>query len=152
MKFANIKDSEPTEKKGCSKNMHIFHMVFCFFLFIGVTQNFSSRHIEPFDIIAFSYSFVGLFYSFFKIIKITKIEKQEKILKQFRELDSAVLTLAKANNGCLTPSILSIKASVAIEEAKKILDTYVERGVAQIEVTEEGVFKYIFPEFLKQEK
>lgn len=150
MKLTNFKDSETTEKKGCSKNMHIFHMLFCFLLFLGVTQNFNLRHIQTFDILVFSYSFVGLFYSFFRILKINKIEKQEKIVKQFRELDSAVLTLAKANKGYLTPSILSIKASVAIEEAKKILDAYVERGVAQIEVTDEGVFKYIFPEFLEK--
>lgn len=96
------------------------------------------------------YASIGGLYSSFRIAKLAKIEKEEKAIAQFRQLDSVVLSLAKENKGLLTPAILSLNVSVTVEEAKKILDTYVERGIAQIEVSEEGIFKYIFPELLEK--
>lgn len=141
------KSSASESKPGCSRNGHIIHMIFCFFLFLLIMQDFNPQK-EPISIFFFSYSVVGLFYSFYMTIKLSKKEKQEKLIKQFRELDLAVLNIAKENGGYLTPAVFSLQASVSIEEAKQILDKYIERGIAQIEVTNEGIVKYVFPELI----
>ncbi|MGB9912815.1 MAG: hypothetical protein ACPLRO_05550 [Candidatus Kapaibacteriota bacterium] len=136
-------------KPGCSRNGHIFHMIFCLLLLFGIVGDLKINDLtNPIYILGFSYSIVGFFYSFFQIIKIDKQKKQDETLSKFREMDVAVLSIAKKNKGQLTPTILSLQGSVSVEEAKKILDTYVERGIAQIEVTEDGIFKYTFPELL----
>ncbi|MCX7879215.1 MAG: hypothetical protein N2517_00955 [Ignavibacteria bacterium] len=140
-----LKEPKP---KGCSKIAHIFHIVFCFFLFLGVTQNVGNR-LDWFDALAFIYSILGIGYSSFRIVKIHKFEKQQQFIQQSRELDSKVLSLAKLNKGVLTPATLSIQAIISIEEAKKILESYVERGIAQVDVTEEGVVVYVFPDLKK---
>ncbi|MCX7908214.1 MAG: hypothetical protein N2560_01670 [Ignavibacteria bacterium] len=150
MKLTKEEQSIPPKKSGCSKNAHIFHFVFCFVLFLGVIQNINIKNAHPVDVILALYSIGGMFFSAIRLIKMSKLEKQMEVIKQFRELDSSVLTIAKINKGILTPSILSLHASVAIEEAKKILDSYVERGIASIEVTDEGTFRYIFPDFLEK--
>lgn len=146
----NVQQETGTQKPGCNKNSHILHMIFCLFLFFGLAASIGKGEINGLEVFFLVYSIVGLFYSFFQVLKLEKVEKKEKVIEQFRQMDSVVLSLAKKNKGYLTPSILSIEATVAVEEAKKILDTYVERGIAQVEVTEEGIFKYIFPELLEK--
>ncbi|MEJ5287125.1 MAG: hypothetical protein CH6_1185 [Candidatus Kapaibacterium sp.] len=145
----NNKQEVQTQQPGCSKTGHFIHFLFCVFLFIGVASG-NVKKFDALDIAALIYASIGGLYSSFRIAKLAKIEKEEKAIAQFRQLDSVVLSLAKENKGLLTPAILSLNVSVTVEEAKKILDTYVERGIAQIEVSEEGIFKYIFPELLEK--
>ncbi len=142
------KSTTSESKPGCTKNGHMIHMIFCLFLLITQIPDFNPQK-EPVSIFFVSYSIVGLFYSFYMYLKLSKKEKSEILIKQFRELDFVVLNLAKENGGYLTPTVFSLRASVSIEEAKQILDKYIERGIAQIEVTDEGIVKYIFPELIE---
>ncbi|MFN3780804.1 MAG: hypothetical protein ACK4SO_01355 [Candidatus Kapaibacteriota bacterium] len=147
--MSKIPKSKPPESNpGCTKNGHMIHMVFCIFLLIIFGPGFDPLR-EPVSIFFVAYPTVGFFYSFYHYLKLSKIEKKERLIKQYRELDFAVLSVAKENGGYLTPSIFSLQTSVSIEEAKQILDQYVQRGIAQIEVTDDGIVKYIFPELIE---
>lgn len=147
MKLKSKEGKNVDIKPGCSKNGHILHFLICLSILIVFISE-SNPNPSGFGILALLYAIFGMFYSTFRVFQLTKIEKQEAIAKQIRELDSTILRFANENGGFLTPSILSIQASISIEEARKILDSYVERGISRLEVTDEGVLKYVFPELL----
>lgn len=142
------KKTTPEARSGCGKKGHLYHIVFCVLLLVSLMSNFNSNS-EPTSRLLLIYAFAGLIYSSIMYTKLSRIEKEEKLIKQARELDAIVLRLAKENGGYLTPAKFSLQASVTIEEAKQILDQYIERGVARIEVTDEGIVEYIFPELLE---
>ncbi len=147
MKLKSKEEQKVDIKPGCSKNGHILHVFICLSIFIVFIFE-SNSNPSGFGILALLYATFGTFYSTFRVFQLSKIEKEEAIAKQIRELDSTILRFAKENGGFLTPSILSMQASISIEEARKILESYVERGISRLEVTDEGVLKYVFPELL----
>jgi len=65
-----------------------------------------------------------------------------------RLLEKQVLKAAKRNNGRVTPALVALDSSLSIEEAEKLLESFVKRGYATLEVTESGQLEYRFAEFL----
>ena len=65
-----------------------------------------------------------------------------------RFLEKQVLKSAKKNDGRLTPALVALDSSLSIEEAETILQSFVKRGYATMEVTDSGQIEYRFAEFL----
>lgn len=60
-----------------------------------------------------------------------------------------ILSLASKNNGTLTPLVVAQNTTFNSEESKVLLDQFVIKGHAQIEVNEYGAIEYQFTDFLK---
>ncbi|MDR1144276.1 MAG: TM2 domain-containing protein [Spirochaetaceae bacterium] len=61
--------------------------------------------------------------------------------------ERAILRIAKNNRGIITPGSLALEADIAIEEAKKQLETLVSKGFAELRVRKTGTIVYVIPEF-----
>jgi hypothetical protein len=149
MKSTKGLEKETTENPGCSKNMHLLHTIICYLLLLGGLGEFLHK-FSPIGLAFMLYGVIGAIYSSIRYMKLYKLEKITKDMKKLSELDNFVLNLAKQNKGVLMPSILSLHSKITVEQSKALLDTYVERGIAQVEVTDEGIMKYIFPELLEK--
>jgi predicted transcriptional regulator len=73
--------------------------------------------------------------------------KQEK-----ESPERVILKLAKENNGILTVSEVALGANVPIEEAKKILDTLVTKGFAELRVRKNGSLVYVIPDMADKDE
>lgn len=135
-----------TLPSGCSVTGHYTHISIAILLgFIGIIA-LADAYRDPQSAIIgiglIAYSIVGIIYSIKGIRKIRIYEA----LQQRRKMDSTILELSIANKGVLNPATVSIALEITIEEAKQVLDNYVERGVAELEVTQDGKLLYKFPE------
>jgi len=61
-------------------------------------------------------------------------------------LERMILNLAKENKGILTVSDVAMGTNIPIDEAKKILDTLVSKGFAELRVRKSGSIVYIIPD------
>lgn len=75
--------------------------------------------------------------------RIQKIEPAREAAIQERKL----LKLAKAKQGVLTPTQVAVDTDLTIEESEELLQKFVSRGYAAMEVGEDGRIRYEFPEF-----
>jgi len=68
-----------------------------------------------------------------------------------RQLSSEkqILRVAKEEDGMVTPTIITLKADIPLEEASRLLDEMVKKGYATIYVSDDGRVKYEFPDFKK---
>lgn len=135
-----------TLPSGCSVTGHYTHITIAILLgFIGIVA-LADVYTDPQSTIVgiglIVYAIVGTIYSIKGIRKIRNYEA----LQQQRKMDSAILELSISNKGVLNPATVSIALEITIEEAKQVLDNYVERGVAELEVTQDGKLLYKFPE------
>jgi len=73
--------------------------------------------------------------------------KQEK-----ESPERVILKLAKENNGILTVSEVALGANVSIDEAKKILDTLVTKGFAELRVRKSGSLVYVIPDMADKDE
>ncbi len=62
--------------------------------------------------------------------------------------EKEILRVAKAESGVLTPTVAALKTSLSIEQAEQILQRFVEKGYAELNITEQGRLEYVFPEFV----
>ncbi len=133
-----------TLPSGCSVTGHYTHITIA--ILLGFSGVVALADTDPQSIIVgiglIAYSIVGTIHS---IREIRKIRRYEALQRQ-RKLDSTILELSISNKGLLNPATVSIALEITIEEAKQILDNYVERGVAELEVTQDGKLLYKFPE------
>lgn len=65
-------------------------------------------------------------------------------------LEHAALTAAKNNGGHVTPTELALAAEVSVDDAKKILEDFVSKGIAEVRAKKNGVIAYVFPEFFTE--
>jgi len=73
--------------------------------------------------------------------------------KQERESpERVILKLAKENSGILTVSEVALGANVTIDEAKKILDTLVTKGFAELRVRKSGSLVYVIPDMADKDE
>jgi predicted transcriptional regulator len=70
------------------------------------------------------------------------------IVREKKTVERAILQLAKQNKGIVTASELALEAGIALEEAKKTLDTLVTKGFAELRVRRSGTLVYTFPELM----
>jgi len=76
-------------------------------------------------------------------------DAQYKVVNGKHEKESperVILKLAKENSGILTISEVALGANVPIDEAKKILDTLVTKGFAELRVRRSGSLVYVIPD------
>ena len=64
--------------------------------------------------------------------------------------EQMILRVAKENKGILTISDLVLGAGIPMDEAKKNLDDFVEKGYAELRTRSNGSQVYIIPDFLEE--
>jgi TM2 domain-containing membrane protein YozV/predicted transcriptional regulator len=63
-----------------------------------------------------------------------------------------ILKLAKENKGILTISEVALGADIPMEEAKKLLDTLVTKGFAELRVRKSGSLVYVIPDMADKDE
>jgi hypothetical protein len=79
-------------------------------------------------------------------------DAKTRIIREKESLERSILKLAKENKGVLTVSETALAAEVALEEAKKALDTLVDKGFAELRVRKSGTLVYTLPEFMDKDE
>ncbi len=65
-------------------------------------------------------------------------------------IEQVILRTAKNNGGVATPPDVALAGDFSLDEAKKWLDTLVEKGYAELRVNRNGGLVYFFNEFAKE--
>jgi hypothetical protein len=74
------------------------------------------------------------------------------IIREKEPVERVILKLAKANKGILTASELALSADISIEESKKVLDTMVSKGYAELRVRQSGTLVYAIPDLMDSDE
>lgn len=77
---------------------------------------------------------------------------EARVVHEKESVERAVLRLAKENKGILTAGELALRANIPLEEAKKALDTLVNKGFAELRVRRSGTLVYTIREFMDQDE
>lgn len=80
------------------------------------------------------------------LLILQKLKRDYKLLDKQRTLTN-LLILAKQNSGNLTLSEVMIKLNLSHEKARELLDQQVYKGIATLEMTEEGNTYYDFKDY-----
>jgi predicted transcriptional regulator len=72
--------------------------------------------------------------------------------KEKESPERVILKLAKENSGILTVSEVALGANITIDEAKKILDTLVTKGFAELRVRKSGSLVYVIPDMADKDE
>jgi hypothetical protein len=75
-----------------------------------------------------------------------------RIVREKESLERSILKVAKENRGVFTVSEVALAADVGLEEAKKALDTLVDKGFAELRVRKSGTLVYTLPEFMNKDE
>jgi hypothetical protein len=70
------------------------------------------------------------------------------IAPKAESVEHAILRVARRNKGPVSPSEVALETETSIDEAKKHLDTLVEKGHAELRVRKSGQLVYVIPDFL----
>ncbi|MDR2738634.1 MAG: TM2 domain-containing protein [Treponema sp.] len=73
---------------------------------------------------------------------------EARIVREKETVERTILRLAKQNKGILTASELALDANIPIDEARKVLDTLVSKGFAELRVRKTGTLVYTIPEMM----
>ena len=75
---------------------------------------------------------------------------RDNIKRDFKKksIEKIILTIAKENNGIVTPSKVSLECDHDLNSAKKNLDILVNRGFAEMRVTKNGQLIYFFSDLV----
>ena len=76
--------------------------------------------------------------------------KQVEPLRQAASAEKEILQLAKSEGGTVTPALVALHTSLSIEEAEEILQSFVKKSYAVMQVTDDGRVEYEFPEFRRR--
>jgi TM2 domain-containing membrane protein YozV/predicted transcriptional regulator len=76
---------------------------------------------------------------------------EARIIRERETVERTILRLAKQNKGILTASELALEANIPIDEAKKVLDTLVSKGFAELRVRRTGTLVYTIPEMMEDD-
>ncbi len=77
-------------------------------------------------------------------------KKRKKQLEEQRKNEqlNSILRLARANQGILTISEVSLELNISIDEAKRRLEEAITKGICIANVNENGNIEYHFPDLL----
>ena len=67
---------------------------------------------------------------------------------QSPSIERTILTVAKSENGRVTPALVAVNTDVSLSEAEAALQDLVKRGFSSMEVRDNGTVEYVFQEFL----
>jgi TM2 domain-containing membrane protein YozV/predicted transcriptional regulator len=73
---------------------------------------------------------------------------QARIVREKETVERTILRLAKQNKGILTASEVALESNISMDEAKKVLDTLVNKGFAELRVRQSGTLVYTLPELM----
>jgi predicted transcriptional regulator len=73
---------------------------------------------------------------------------EARIVREKETVERTILRLAKQNKGILTASELALDANIPMDEARKVLDTLVSKGFAELRVRKTGTLVYTIPEMM----
>jgi TM2 domain-containing membrane protein YozV/predicted transcriptional regulator len=76
---------------------------------------------------------------------------ESRVVREKESVERAILRLAKENKGILTAGELALRVNIPLEEAKKALDTLVNKGFAELRVRRSGSLVYVLREFMDQD-
>ncbi len=71
--------------------------------------------------------------------------------KRRDSIEKIILRAAKKSGGIATPPDVALEGDYSLDEAKKALDTLVEKGYAELRVNKSGGLVYFFSEFSQGE-
>jgi TM2 domain-containing membrane protein YozV len=77
---------------------------------------------------------------------------EARVVHEKESVERAILRLAKENKGVLTAGELALRINIPLEEAKKALDTLVNKGFAELRVRRSGSLVYFLREFMDQDE
>ena len=66
--------------------------------------------------------------------------------------EQAILKLAKENKGILTISDVAMCAGIPMEESKKLLDSMMSKGFAELRVRKSGTLVYVIPDMVDKDE
>jgi TM2 domain-containing membrane protein YozV/predicted transcriptional regulator len=75
-------------------------------------------------------------------------DAQTRVVRGKETVERTILRLAKQNKGVLTASEVALEANISMDEAKKVLDTLVNKGFAELRVRKTGTLVYTLPELM----
>lgn len=78
------------------------------------------------------------------LLRRSRIQKRRE---RIEHAERALLQLAWQNSGVLTTSTVAMETPLTVQEARELLELMVTRGVADIDVRDNGVVAYRFREF-----
>jgi predicted transcriptional regulator len=73
---------------------------------------------------------------------------KSRVVRNKGSVERTILHLAKQNKGIITASELALEAGISMDEAKKALDTLVNKGFADLRVRKSGTLVYTLPELM----
>ncbi len=108
---------------------------------------FDSANTDKFSLLAgmIIFGVVPLLGGFFLFKNAKKTEKRANV--EF--LERTVLNLVQKSNGVVSPLQLAQTTLLTSDEAQKLLDEFVIKGIATVEVNDLGEIEYHFPTYLK---
>jgi hypothetical protein len=108
---------------------------------------FDAANTDKFALIA-GMTIFGVFPLLGGLLLFRNVKRNEKNTN-FEFIERMILSLASKNNGILTAFHVAENTTLNSEEAKNILDQYVIKGHALMEVNEFGSIEYHFTAYLK---
>ena len=66
--------------------------------------------------------------------------------------ERTILKLARENRGIITISDVALGADIPMDEAKKILDALVTKGLAELRVRKSGSLVYVIPDMMDKDE
>jgi TM2 domain-containing membrane protein YozV len=77
---------------------------------------------------------------------------EARVVGEKGSVERTILKLAKKNKGILTTSEVALEANVSIDDAKKNLDTLLNKGIAELRVRKSGTLVYVIPEMADRDE
>jgi TM2 domain-containing membrane protein YozV/predicted transcriptional regulator len=77
---------------------------------------------------------------------------EARIIREKEPVEHVILKTAKANKGILTASEVALAANISVEEARKDLDTMVNKGFAELRVRQSGTLVYVIPDLMDSDE
>jgi hypothetical protein len=74
-----------------------------------------------------------------------------RVVHEKESIEKTILRLAKQNKGVLTAHEVALGSNISLDDAKKALDTLVNKGFAELRVRKSGTLVYVLPEFRDQD-
>ncbi len=85
---------------------------------------------------------------FFSERRLPEKKRQQLLAAETVNIERSILSVAKSENGRVTPTLVALNTDTTLENAQKALEDMVRRGYATMDVRDNGTVEYVFPEFL----
>ena len=80
-------------------------------------------------------------------------ENEARVISQHSDnAERIALKVARNNRGIATPALMALEGNISMEEADKTLQRLAGRGYAEMNVRDNGVIEYAFPELREESK